>query len=297
MLHATTAKPVPDSAMSAAGNIGATPFAARASRLAFGTWMVIGAADLAGALVEHQPGAWLALAAAAILLTSALVSSLVGFAFSALAGSALAYLNMDPVHAVQTMVICSIAIQTYAVWVIRAAIRWRGLWPMLAAGAATVPIGVWLLIHVDSIAYAAGLGAFLIVYGGYMLARREPRVIQGGTWQDVLTGGLGGITGGLAGLPGPFVTIWCSMRGWDKLQQRAVYQPYILVMQLVTLVWLNWTAPAGAPAAENLKFVPFALLGAVGGIGLFRRMTNGQFRLAVSLLLIASGFGLVARLA
>ena len=32
--------------------------------------------------------------------------------------------------------------------------------------------------------------------------------------------------------PGSFVTIWCSMRGWDKLRQRATYQPFILAMQV-----------------------------------------------------------------
>ena len=280
-----------------AATFDATPFAARASRVALAACLLLGAGDMAGAIAERRPGAWLAVAAALVLLTSALVASLVGFAFCAIAGSALAHLNMDPVHAVQTMVLCSIAIQSYAVWVIRDAIRWRGLWPMLAAGAATVPIGVWLLIHVDAVVYAAGLGLFLIAHGGYMLVRGEPRVVAGGTWLDVLTGGLGGITGGLAGLPAPFVTIWCSMRGWDKLRQRAVYQPYILVMQLVTLLWLNWTAPAGAPAAEDLKYMPFALLGAIAGIGLFQRMTNRQFHLAVSVLLVVSGFGLVARIA
>ena len=52
---------------------------------------------------------------AAIIAASALVSSIVGFAFCAIAGSALAYLGVDPVQAVQTMVVCSTAIQLYAV--------------------------------------------------------------------------------------------------------------------------------------------------------------------------------------
>jgi hypothetical protein len=44
-----------------------------------------------------------------------------------LAGSALAYLRFDPVHAVTTMALCSIAMQAYAVWQLRASIRWRAL--------------------------------------------------------------------------------------------------------------------------------------------------------------------------
>jgi uncharacterized membrane protein YfcA len=282
--------------MSAARSPTDVPFAARAGRVAVVVWMLAGSGDLATSIVEHRPGAGLAIAAAAVVLIAALVSSVVGFAFAAIAGSALAYLGIKPIDAVQTMVLCSIAMQTYGVWVIRDGIRWHSLWPLLAAGAVTVPIGVWLLVRVDPIAYAAGLGAFLIVYGAYLLLRRGTPVLNGNVWHDVVAGGLGGITGGLAGIPGPFVTIWCSMRGWDKVRQRAVYQPYILFMQLVTLAWLGSAAQFDGRGWQDLKFVPFALLGAIGGLALFQRMTNKQFQLAVSMLLIASGVGLVARI-
>jgi uncharacterized membrane protein YfcA len=91
------------------------------------------------------------------------------------------------------------------------------------------------------------------------------------------------------------VTIWCSMRGWDKLRQRAVYQPYILAMQLVTFACLRWNASGQLSVAQDLIFVPFALLGAIGGLALFQRMSNKQFHGAVSVLLVASGIGLLAR--
>src|SRR4051794_40708525 len=70
---------------------------------------------------------------AGAVLLAALVSSIAGFAFAAIAGSALAYLQFEPVQAVMTMALCSIAMQTYAVWQLRASIRWRGLAPMIAA--------------------------------------------------------------------------------------------------------------------------------------------------------------------
>jgi len=226
---------------------------------------------------------------------ASLLSSIAGFAFSALAGSALAYLEMDPVHAVHAMVVCSIATQLYAVWKIRESIRWTPLWPMIAAGTLTVPFGVWLLRHVDASFYAAGLGVFLTLYGCYVVLRPKDRVVCGSAWLDAATGALGGITGGLAGFPGSFVTIWCSMRGWDKLRQRATYQPYILTMQLVTIACLQWHAPIHLSVAQDLAFVPFALLGAIGGLALFQRMSNKQFHGAVSLLLVASGIGLMMR--
>jgi len=271
------------------------PIVAKVSLLALCIWALAAASDFAQALGAHREGAWITIAVAVVILLAALVSSIAGFAFSALAGSALAYLKLDPVSAVQTMVLCSIATQLYAVWKLRGSIRWSALWPMLLAGAGAAPLGVWLLIHVDGAIYAAGLGAFLMVYGGYVAMRREHRVVRGGAWQDAVAGALGGLAGGLAGLPGSFVAIWCSMRGWDKLRQRAVYQPFILVMQVVTIVCLRWQAPMHVDVVHGLSFVPFALLGAIGGLAVFRLMTNGQFQATVSILLAISGIGLLAR--
>jgi hypothetical protein len=85
------------------------------------------------------------------------------------------------------------------------------------------------------------------------------------------------------------------LRGWDKERQRAVYQPFILAMQLVTVACLVWSAPPQSDVLRDASFVPFALLGAIGGFALYRRMTTQQFHSAVSLLLIVSGVGLLAR--
>jgi uncharacterized membrane protein YfcA len=272
-----------------------SPLLTQASLIALSVWAIVGLADIAGAIAESRQGAWITIATAAVVLVSALVSSIAGFAFSALAGSALAYFNLDPVSAVRTIVLCSCAIQFYCVWKLRSSIRWGPLWPLLASGTLTIPLGVWLLVRLDASFYAAGLGLLLIGYSTYALMRREMHVVRGGAWTAVIAGVLGGLTGGLAGLPGPSVTIWCSMRGWDKLQQRAVYQPYILAMQLVTIACLRWQAPPSVQAAQDLVFVPFALFGAIGGLALFQRMTNKQFHVATSALLLASGVGLLVR--
>jgi uncharacterized membrane protein YfcA len=232
---------------------------------------------------------------AATLGFAALVASIVGFAFVALAGSAFAYLRLDPVQAVHTLVVCSIAIQLYAVLNIRRVIRWKPLLPMIGAGAATVPLGARVLLQVDSSAYAIGLGIFLSAYGSYVLFRREHRARPASTCVDVVVGALGGLTGGLAGLPGPSVAIWCSLRGLDKLQQRATYQPFILVMQVVALLALHWQDTASTLTLDDLRFVPFALIGGVAGFALFQRMSNRQFHAVMSTLLVMSGIGLLTR--
>jgi hypothetical protein len=245
--------------------------------------------------VVGSRGDALALSIAAIVATSALVASIAGFAFCALAGSAFALLRLDPVYSVHTLVTCSTAIQLYAVWRIRDAIRWRPLWPMIVAGASAVPLGVWMLRHVDGAVYAIGLGVFLSAYGGYMAFRREWRARNGSAWIDALAGALGGLTGGLAGLPAPSVTIWCSMRGWDSLTQRATYQPFILAMQVECIVCLHVQDLTASFSLNDLQLVAFAMAGGIGGFALYQRMTRRQFHVVTSTLLVASGLGLLAR--
>jgi len=259
------------------------------------SWACYELAGLETRLAHGDDQAALALVLAGIIGVSALVSSIVGFAFCALAGSAFAYLRLDPVEAVRLMVVCSTVIQLYAVWKIRKGIRWSGLWSMLVAGAATVPVGVWLLMHVDGAIYSVGLGVLLCAYGAYAVFRRDDVVVRGTAWRDAIAGALGGLAGGFAGLSGSFVAIWCSMRGWDKQAQRAVYQPFILVMQVWTIVYLSWRSPRGASLLEGVEFVPFALLGGVAGFAIYQRLTYAHFRAVVSALLMLSGLGLLSR--
>jgi uncharacterized membrane protein YfcA len=243
------------------------------------------------ASAANSAGATVAGAGAAIFV-AAVVSSIAGFAFAALAGAPLLFLLGNPVQAVATVVVCSIAIQGYCVFALRRSIQWRALWPFLAAGVPAVPAGVWLLTHIDPSIFAFGLSVFLTLYGLYMFFRGTPPVVRG-TWQsDVVAGALGGVTGGLCGFPGAFVTIWCGMRGWSKEHQRAVYQPYILTMQLVALGALGFQAPDAINQDGILVFVPLALLGASLGLALFRRLSTRQFTMAVNALLVASAIAL-----
>jgi uncharacterized membrane protein YfcA len=85
------------------------------------------------------------------------------------------------------------------------------------------------------------------------------------------------------------------MRGWDKLRQRATYQPFILVMQVVTIACLRLAAPTARLTAQDLRFLPFAVIGAAAGFALYQRMSQRQFQAATSVLLIVSGLGLLGR--
>ena len=98
----------------------------------------------------------------------------------------------------------------------------------------------------------------------------------------------------MPGLPGALVTIWCGLKGWAKDQQRGVYQPFILIMQVLALVAIKVSGRSSTQAGTidllTLAYVPVALLGTWCGIRIFRRLTDLQFTRLVKLLTDRVGY-------
>lgn len=200
-------------------------------------------------------------------------------------------------HVVQIMLVCSIAIQGLSVITLHNAIDWRHLTRFLLGGLFGLPLGVYMLTHLASAWYLKCVGVFLVFYGLYMLLRRPVSASFSLPLGDYAAGFIGGVTGGFAGFPGAFVTIWCGLKGWGKDQQRGVYQPFILIMQVLALGLIELIrqsrANAGGIDLLTLSYVPWALLGTWCGIAIFRRLSDRQFTWSVNVLLIVSGIGLL----
>ncbi len=231
-----------------------------------------------------------------VIGVAALLSGIAGFAFSAICGAMLFHFHHNTVDVVQVLLVCSIANQAMSVWMLRGAIRLRPLAPFLVGGIVGVPAGVWLLLHLDAVTFKLVLGVLLVVYGTYMLLRRPITLPNTSLASDVVSGAIGGIIGGLAATPGAAVSIWCGMKGWDKARQRAVFQPFILLMQFAALGVIatmhgGHVTHGGIPVLAWLC-VPAGLLGTWWGMYLYKRMTDNQFGKAVNVLLIVSGLGL-----
>jgi uncharacterized protein len=256
-------------------------------------WCLIQSLVMTGSAVTHTAAAWTDVETAGVVLVAATISSVAGFAFAALAGIGLAFVTQDPVRTVHTIVLCSIATQLYAVWQLRAQIRLRAMAPMLLSGALTVPCGTWLLLQVHATTYRLGLGAFLIAYGAFSVMHSGKRTIRATPFRDAAAAALAGFIGGLTAFPGALMTVWCSLRDIDKTSQRAIYQPFILAMQVVTAASLHVLGRAQIAAQHDLEFVAFAIAGAAIGFAWFRRLSATQFRTALNVLLILSGVGLL----
>jgi uncharacterized membrane protein YfcA len=237
------------------------------------------------------------------LFVSAAVASVAGFAFSAIALATAGWFFDDPVPMVATFLACSIAMQAWSVWALRAHVELRVLGPFVAGGLVGTPVGTTLLLNLDPRPLTAMLGAMLIGWCVVATLRRPGRTVAGSPRTDAVAGLLGGVTGGLAAFPGAITVPWIGLRGWPKERQRGAVQPYILAMQLASLGCLA-TMGAAQPDGPGLSAVPLApvlaaaaaaLAGARIGLGVFARISDGQFARWVLVCLAASGVVLLCR--
>jgi uncharacterized membrane protein YfcA len=251
-------------------------------------WLRHGLADVA-----HEAPLWVAVSI--VIFVAASLSSTVGFAFSAIAAAMIFHLVSDTVEAVQIMMVASIAIQAYSVAGMWRTISWRASAPFLVGGIAMMPAGIYLLLSFGPQAYIFSMGLALALYGAYMFFRQPPSIKMGGVSMDMAVGALGGITGPLAAFPGAFVTIWCGMRGWDKVTQRSVYQPYILVLQVLTLGGLSLVSGRSVLDGHLIAYALPGVAGAYLGLRVFQKLNDEQFRRLVNLALIVSGIALALK--
>lgn len=235
---------------------------------------------------------------AVIVSCAALISGAAGFGFAPLGGSVLGQLLLDPIQAMQIVLASSILTQSSNVWQLRRAVHWEPLRPFIAGGLPGVVAGAavlsWVTRAHHSVAYLAGLGAFLVAYAAYRLLRPRPVTLRAGRRHDALAGFVCGLMAGLAAMPGPPMAAWCSMRGWDALHQRATFQPFILATQMLSLVALGGLSGPATLSASALGYSGFALAASFAGVALFRRMSNVHFDRLVCTLLLVSGATLLA---
>jgi len=225
------------------------------------------------------------------------VQGLSGFAFGLVAMGVWAW-SIEPRLAAPMVVFGSVVGQVLAFATVRRSLNMRRALPLIVGGVLGVPLGTWLLHYVDPRLFRGGVGVFLICYcSAMLLARHLPVITRGGHITDGIIGWIGGVMGGLGGLTGPAPTLWCTLRGWDRDAQRAVFQSFNLTMQVLTLA----TYIASGTVTRDMLgifavMVPVAILPTLAGVRLYRRISTAKFQRLVLSLLLGSGVLLVASL-
>jgi len=225
---------------------------------------------------------------------AALVTGVAGFAFGLVAAAVWLHL-LTPIQTATLIIAFGLVVQGISVWKLRHALRWHRLWPFLFGAAFGVPLGDAVLDWARPDHVRATVGAVLVLYSAYGLARPAMKPVKrGGATADASVGFLNGILGGLTGLAGILTTIWCGVRGWPKDEQRAVFQPIGVAIFAMSGLWLGIS---GAISTDTAWFfvigLPALLAGTWLGLKLYGLLDEAGFRKIVLLLLLVSGIALV----
>ncbi len=159
-----------------------------------------------------------------------------------------------------------------------------------------IAIGVFMLSRVPGTALLPVLGASIVVYGLYRL--REPITTRflSPRW-GYATGFSGGFLGGLFGIGGPIYATYMSRRTNDYGKMRATMAATFTVSTAVRIaafvvagMFLNRDVWWGV-----VVILPFMFIGLNIGHKLHGKLERKHLSYFISLLLVASGISLVAR--
>jgi len=222
-----------------------------------------------------------------------IVTGLAGFAMGLVVSGFWLHI-LSPAQTAALIVGYGLLVQTYGLWRLRHALRWRAVAPFILGGAVGIPIGAALLTYVNPDYLRTGVGVLLIGYSTYSLARPHLRPMQAGFAVETGVGVVNGLLAGMTGLAGPVITIWCQLRGWPKDTQRAIFQPVILAAFAMTAVSLAF---AGAVTVDLVRLylygLPALAAGLWLGIKLYGHLDEAAFRRLILVLLFLSGVTLI----
>ena len=112
------------------------------------------------------------------------------------------YTFITPLQTAVLIAAYGVVNQGYGVWKVRHALRWRRILPFVIGGAVGVPLGAYLVTFLNPAYVRIGVGALLIVYSAYNLARPTLTPIKSNPAADTGIGVFNGLLGGLTGLGG-----------------------------------------------------------------------------------------------
>jgi uncharacterized membrane protein YfcA len=235
---------------------------------------------------------WLLAMGAAI---AGLVQGISGFAFAMVAMSIWVW-GIDPLIAAPMAVFGGWFGQVISAFRVRRGWYVSILWPFVVGSAIGIPIGIQLLGLLDPNRFKLVLGSLLVVCCSAMLATsRLPKINRGGRVADAGVGLLGGVMAPLSGFSGLAPALWCTLRGYNKDEHRAVIQNFNLIVLSATLATNVWTGRVRGDHWPQMAVVAGSLvLPAIWGSKIYVGMSAAAFRQTVLWLLVFAGAVMLA---
>jgi uncharacterized membrane protein YfcA len=169
-------------------------------------------------------------------------------------------------------------------------------------GVCGIPFGIWIMANLPAAELTLVTGIVLLLYTLWMVLKPHTISINNtGTTQHILVGMLGGVIGGFTAFPGAALVVWAGLKNLTKTEQRAVVQPYILAMQVISL--LSMIFMRSGELTSNpfdatfwlffLLLIPVVLPMTKLGVMAFKKMSDMNFKNITLGVLAFSGGGLI----
>jgi len=204
---------------------------------------------------------------------------------------------LPPIQAVAIAAAVGLITGIQGMWVVRKSIAWRRSALFIAPSLVGLPLGQLALTTADPTLIRLVIATLLLLNGVFFLLRNHlPRLHDATPSGDVIVGFAGGVVGGLAGIAGALPTMWVSLKAWPKTQHRALMQPFVIAILVLTVALMTARGAYTPETVELLFFaVPTTIISAQFGLLVFRRLEDPQFHGLVLLLLFFSGAGIMMK--
>lgn len=173
-------------------------------------------------------------------------------------------------------------------------------WRLISGGIIGAPLGTLILFIVSPDLIKGFIAILLIGYAIWQLTgvSSSATVDIRSRIGDRISGFAGGILGGLAGLSGPIPIIWCQLQGLSATEQRARYQPFNLVILLLSAVSM---VTFGIVTTDVILFatvaIPATIIASLVGVWAFQRTSESDFKAWILRILLISGLFILFQLA
>jgi len=225
-----------------------------------------------------------------VIFLATLIRSVFGFGEALIAVPLLA-LQLPVTIAAPLSVLVSITVAAIIVLQDWRHVELRSASWLVSATMAGIPFGLWLLAEGNQRVVKAGLGAIIMAFAVFSLARRRPPELHTENRAWLLGCGFcAGILGGAYGMNGPPLAIYGAMRRWPAQHFRATLQGYFLPASIIGMLgyWL-----AGLWVAQVTRYfllsLPATLAAILLGRSLHGRMHGDSFLRYVSAALLVIG--------
>ena len=219
---------------------------------------------------------------------------MVGFGLGLFSVPLLVWVGAPLSVAVATMSICSFSQSLLASVALRKSIRWKEVLWANGLRWLFMPLGVWMLLHIETLSREQ----IKQIIGGVLLAVLLTRVCLRVTPRNSIHPLWGwfafstsGILNGMVGMGGPPLVLWLMAHGWSTREFRAFTQTVFTLgipFQLTVLAWMS-PVPILGDMGWAVLYIPLVLGTGLLGVRLGNLFSKDLLRrLALTLLFATS---------